>query len=111
MPAFGYTVTVTRVRPTGTDRYGNPLPGTPTRVDIVGAWAPSGGTDQVDRNRQAQRVERDFYPVSMDADIKHSDLIEIDGETWVVSDEPAAWRSPWSGARKGKVVKLIRGRG
>lgn len=105
--------TVTVVRPPGRDQYGNPLEGETTRVDITGcAVAPrvAASLDVESRNREGLVVELTLY-APFGADIRHTDLIERQGELYEVEGEVGRWENPFTGSKPGLEVGLRRAAG
>lgn len=89
--------TVVRVRPLGNDKYGDPIPGDPPRLDIEGCLvAPLRSTEPADRGRYGAVTGWSvFAPVG--ADVVHTDQVEIRGVLCDVIGEVAEWEGDPSG--------------
>lgn len=117
---FVMGVTVTVVRPTDLDDYGDPI-GEPTETTLTGvALAPRIGgpgtasADLENRGREGVRAGLTLYaPVG--ADIVRTDLVRIDlagfDGLYRVDGDPAPWISPYDGWDPGMEVALSRGEG
>lgn len=108
----GFTLTVHRAG--GTDRFGNPLPGTSHTIDGC-AVSPSGSTELV--NGQATVTAEDRVYAPYDADVTAQDEIEIPAGQpiaagrYQIDGEPQRWRNPFTGLDAGTVVRLTRTEG
>jgi hypothetical protein len=95
----GDTETVTVVRPTGRDAFGDPLPGTPAEHDIPGClFAPGPSTEN---NTAAQQVDTDatvYAPPG--ADVLATDRVRARGNLFDVVGDPQVW------GRAGVVIVL-----
>lgn len=105
--------TITVQRPAGTDRYGQPLPGTSHTIPGCG-WAPRAaatfGARSTEEHFQTAQVSTDrvLYP-PYGADIGPQDeVIFGDGTRWQVEGDPSSWRSPLTGHAPGMEVTLRR---
>lgn len=112
MITFGFDVEVSRSF--GKDRFGNPLPG--DTFTVAGcAVAPAGSSELV--NGQATVLEQDTLYAPFEADIQPQDEVVIpEGQvvppgTYQVDGRPQPWRSPFTGAGAGTVVRLTRATG
>lgn len=105
---MGETITV--LRPTDTeDRYHNVVQdwSDPERTDVEGcAVAPSSSSED-NANRQGVVAGLTVYAPA-DADIRHTDRVEVRGLVYEVDGTPNDWRSPFSGRRPGLEVALKR---
>jgi hypothetical protein len=100
--------TVTRVRPTGTDAYGDPIAGAPAEVAIDGcALAPRSSADLTNGGRQGVVAGLTLYAPS-DADIEATDRIVARGQTWEIDGEIGDWRNPYTNEQPGLEVALRR---
>lgn len=104
-------VNVVRVRESGTDEYGDPIEGTPTRLTIRGCIrAPRTTSEIEDRGRQGVIVGETLYAPPR-ADILATDQIEIDGVLFNIEGQPGVWQNPFTGWKPGLEVALTRGEG
>ncbi|GJF06598.1 hypothetical protein [Pseudonocardia sp. D17] len=91
-----YPDTVVRCRPGGVDRFGDP--GTETRTEMTGAFAPvSSSEDHVTRGDTTTSTATLYLPYG--SDVVATDVIEIGGRRWHVDGDPAQWSSPLTGRR------------
>lgn len=88
---FSETVTVSR--PSGTDRYGDPLPA--TEHSLVGVFAPGSSGEATDREDQVTSLSA-FYVADLNADVTAVDrLLRADGTRWQVAGDPERFSSPF----------------
>lgn len=110
-------MTVTVVRKAGLDKYGDPVSGE-TRFTVDNCVvAPRSDIESLhgihDTGREGVIVGLTVY-APFDADIRHTDQIEIDAPwsgLWDVEGEPGAWDSPWQSGLQGLQVALRRAAG
>jgi hypothetical protein len=111
---FAHGCTITVHRSGGTDRYGNPLPGTNHEVPGC-AVAPSGSSEVT--GGQATVLDKDTVYAPYDADVQPHDEIEIPpGQPlapgrYQVEGTPARWKSPFTGREFGTVIQLTQAEG
>lgn len=119
MFANGFTVTI--VRPTGFDAYGDRLDYDAERIPLGPvALAPrtgGPGTSSADleaRGREGVREGLTMY-CAVGSDVRRTDQIEIDvpgfNGLYDVDGEPGAWVSPYDGWRAGVEITLNRAEG
>jgi SPP1 family predicted phage head-tail adaptor len=105
--ANGITVTVKRATASGVDRYGNAT-STISTFDIAGcAWSPVEGEELAELGRRGVVIDRRLF-LPYGSDIRHNDVVTIDGVDFAVAIAPGAWRSPYSGLGRGVVAALRR---
>jgi hypothetical protein len=99
---------VTRLRPAGTDAYGDPIAEAPGELDIAGcALAPRSSSDVTDQGRQGVIAGMTLFAPA-GADIEATDQIVARGATWTIEGEVGDWRNPHTGAQPGLEVALKR---
>jgi hypothetical protein len=101
---------VTIVRPTlGLDVYGDLRPtGVTARFELSGCViAPRLSGDIVEPARQGVMVGLSLY-AQVDADIRPTDQVEVDGALYDIDGDIARWRSPYSAVVDGVEVALRR---
>ena len=110
---FPYGVTVTIVRSSGTDAYGDPVTGTTTRIDIpLCAVAPRTSTEPTERGRQGVIVGKTVYlPDDAPAVPLFTDQLEIAGVLYNIEGEPGEWVNPLTGWKPGTEVAIKRAAG
>lgn len=110
--------TVVRVRSTttGTDSLGDPIT-TEARVTLAdcivaprSGFAGSSSGDITERARQGVIVGLSLY-APFDADVVHTDQLEVDGVLYEVDGEAGRWKQPWSGWEAGCEIALKRAAG
>lgn len=100
--------TVVRIRPLGTDPYGDPLPGDPARTDVAGtAVAPRMSTEPTERGRQGVVVGLTIAPPP-GSDIRFTDQVEVRGVVYDVEGDSIEIRSPFTGWAPGAEIALKR---
>lgn len=106
MTGNAIVVRLRRTAPT-TDRYGDPAPGAPARVTLVGATiAPRTSADIDDRGRQGVIEGLTLY-APHGTDLIHTDQVEVDGVTYDIDGDPGQWKHP-NGWTAGMEVALKR---
>lgn len=108
-------MTISRVRatPGGTDRYGDPTPGTTTTVDIPGAFvAPRLSADINEPGRAGVVVGLTLF-TPYGTDLVSTDQIVVSGEgandgTYRIDGQPGDWKNPWSQWEAGQSTALVR---
>lgn len=104
--------TVTVIRSLGHDEDDNPIEGEPNTHDLAGCIvAPRTTADISSRGRQGVVVGLTLYVPDPDADIVHTDQVQIGDDVFEVDGEVGRWENPFSGARPGLEVALRRGAG
>jgi hypothetical protein len=112
-------MSVTRVRPAGRDRYGDPIDGE-SELDLPGAFvAPRTSSDASDHGRNGAVIGLALYaPTGTDADrlIREGELVRTDmvrdGSTlYDIDGEVEFWTSPFGSSADGVEVALRRGEG
>lgn len=106
-------VTVTIVRSAGTDAYGDPIPGAPTRIDIqLCGVAPRMSTEPTERGRQGVVVGRSVYlPDDASTIPLFTDQLEIAGVLYDIEGEPGDWTNPLTGWHPGSEIAIKRAAG
>lgn len=107
---------ITVIRPAGTDKYGNPLPGSSERtVDVIGIAPTAQGSrrsssDIEDRNREGRIEARSVYMHSQDPEITNTDKVLLPGDPkqWDVDGAVQGWAHPGAGLHGGSVLVLKR---
>lgn len=100
---FGESVTISR--PSGTSRYGDPLP--PTDIPLTGVvFAPRYSTELSDQRSTVIIGLTMYGPYSMD--VKPYDRLVRNGVTWEIEGEPGRWKNPYTGLKAGCEVSLKR---
>jgi hypothetical protein len=90
----------------GSDRYGNPLPGTETEATLTGAaFDPGGSLEPVEVGRTAVVTTPKLYFQSA-VDVTAGDRMRVRGVTYTVEGTPALWVSPFTTQTAGTVVEL-----
>lgn len=98
MTAFltGQTITITVLRPSGVDRYGDTLPTTQHTVDGC-VLAPVSSMETTDREDQVTSRIR-LYVLDPDVDVLATDRVVLpDNTRWAVNGDPERYRSPFVG--------------
>lgn len=108
------TETVTRVRAgasTGTDAFGQPIPGADVELDIDGAlFAPGGTSEPIEAGRAAVTSEPALYFRDARPDIVRTDHMRVRGVLYSVEGDPSDWH--WGDSTGGGlVVELTRTEG
>lgn len=86
------TETVTVVRPTGRDKFGDPLPGSPTEFDVGGCLFAPGNTKELANGSNVVEAEANIYgPAGMD--VKATDKLRVRGLLYEVMGQPQFWGS------------------
>lgn len=106
MPTNGVVVRVRR-GPGGVDAYGDPIPGADTRSTIADAFTAPRSSADLNERRQGVIIGLTLY-APLDADIKHTDLIEVDGVLFEIDGEDGRWLHPFTGWRAGIEAALTR---
>lgn len=112
-------MTIQRVRRSagGTDRYGDPLPGSEATEDIPGplgqqsAYAFPRVSADINAPGRAGVVVGLTLHMRRGYDLRHDDLVEIDGVRYRVDGEPGHWEHPATGWTPGAEVALVRAEG
>ncbi len=114
-------MSVTRIRPTGRDRYGDPVDGEPDELDLPGAFtAPRTSSDSSERGRNGAVIGLAlFAPPGSEADrlirsegaLVRTDLVRAGGEVYEIEGDVGIWASPFGAAADGVEVALRRGEG
>lgn len=112
------TATIVRQMPGGYDQYGDPVPGTDTRIDVPGcSWAPRAAgsgpsSSEIDeRGRQGVIVGLTVYMPS-ETFLLATDRLELDGLLYEVEGEPGVWGpNPFTGREPGLEVAARRAEG
>lgn len=103
--------TVVRIRPPGTDVYGDPLPGTPARTNILGvAVAPRMSTEPTARGRQGVVVGLTIAPPP-GSDIRFTDQVEVRGVVYDIDGDSIEIVNPFTGWAPGAEIALKRAAG
>lgn len=102
----GNTQTVTRVRPTGRDAFGDPVTGTADEVDIPGClFAPGGSSESAPgENANSVGTSGTLYAPS-GSDILNTDQLLIRDDLYDITGTPQAWGT------SGLVVEVRRNTG
>lgn len=103
--------TLTVERPAGSDRYGNPLPGSSHTIKVR-AVGPRGSSDEVEGDRRAQVITDLGMYCPPGTDIRSQDVVTdplppIYTGKWQVQGDPGDWRY-LSGRGAGIAVVLHR---
>lgn len=86
------TETVTVVRPTGRDKYGDPLPGTPVEFDVGGCLFAPGKSMELTNGSNIVEADAAIYgPSGMD--VEATDKLRIRGQLYEVMGQPQNWGS------------------
>jgi len=103
------TETVTRVRAgasTGTDAFGQPIPGADVELDIDGAlFAPGGTSEPIEAGRAAVISEPTLYFRAARPDIVHTDHMRVRGVLYGVDGVPPDWN--WGDSTGGGLVVAL----
>lgn len=106
---FSYGIDVTVERPSGTDRYGNPL--TPATHTLPGVGlAPAGSSEEIG-DRSTVTWDVDLLSDDATADLRPSDVVVVpSGSVYAgrfeVHGRPARYLSPLTGWDAGMVARL-----
>lgn len=104
------TVTVVRTTPGGLDPHGAPLPSTETRHPLPGAFtAPRTSSDVA--GREGIVVGLTLFCSDPDADLLHTDQVEVNGTLFDIDGGVGVWRNPLNPAVDGISCALKRGQG
>lgn len=101
VPGAGDTITVAVVRPTGQDPYGDPLPGSPTEIDIPGCLFAPGSTQEDDFRAVTASADGTVYAPA-GVDVRPTDQMRIRGDLYSVVGYPQDW------GRSGVVILVRR---
>lgn len=110
-------MTISRVRqsPGGTDIYGDPVPSTETVTEIgrVG-WlpfvVPRSSSDINAAGRAGVIIGLTLY-LPYGFDIRHDDLVDVDGTRYRIDGEPGHWKHPSTEWEACAEVSLVRAEG
>lgn len=92
MAGAGDTETVTVVRPTGRDQFGDPLPGVVTQFDVDGCLiAPGPSTEVYDAANTVDTDATIYAPPG--ADFQATDRVLVRGDLYSVVGKPQVWGS------------------
>lgn len=106
---FGVTVTIVRKSPGGTDAYGDPIPGTTTRIEIPRCGlAPRMSTESTARGRQGVIVGQTVYLPDNSPPVLYTDQLEVAGVLYDIEGDPGAWSNPLTGWTPGSEVAIRR---
>ena len=106
---FGVTVTIVRAVPGGDDPYGDPIPGTTTRIDIPRCGlAPRMSTESTARGRQGVIVGQTVYLPDSSPAVFYVDQLEVAGVLYDIEGEPGEWSNPLTGWTPGSEVAIRR---
>lgn len=105
---IGEPVTVLRPGgPAGTDRYGNPIPGSDIEIQIDGAaFDPGGSREPVEVGRAPVTTTPKLYFPGTGVEVRATDRVRVRGDVYTVVGRPAVWVNPWTGGTAGTVVEL-----
>lgn len=99
---------VVRLRPPGTDKYGDLLGGEPSEQTIAGAFtAPRLSTDIGDRARDGTVVGLTLF-APYGSDIVRTDLIKVGDDEFRIDGDLGDWSSPLTDWRPGLTANLVR---
>lgn len=102
---------IVRVRGNGTDEYGDPIAGEPTRTTLTNVFtAPRVSNDITERGRNGVIVGLSLFG-DYGTDLLYTDQIEVDGVLYDIEGEPGQWKHPWTRWEAGFEVALIRAAG
>ena len=91
------TETVTRIRagaPTGTDAFGQPIPGPDVETAIEGAlFAPGASSEPVEVGREAVVSSPTLYFRGARPDLVRTDRVRVRGLVYELDGDPADWRN------------------
>lgn len=92
MTGAGDTETVTIIRPTGRDPFGDPLPGTAEEIVLPGCLFAPGPSDEPGFPTQQVDTDATLYGPP-GADVRPADKIRVRGDVYNVVGKPAVWGS------------------
>lgn len=100
----GDTETVTRIRPPGRDKFGDPTGAADTDVDLPGCLVAPGGSSEAPPNQGANTVEIAYtvYAPDGSAEVLATDQLRVRGEVYQVVGRPQQWTG------EGTVIALRR---
>lgn len=106
------SIVLLRPNPVGKDEYGDPLDDDgPTRITLENAFvAPRMSNDIDGRGRDGVVVGLTLY-TGYGADVRRTDLVEVDGTEYRIDGDRGDWKQPWTGWEAGSVVALVRAEG
>jgi len=102
---------IVRIRALGKDKYGDPVEGSPSRLQLSGCQvAPRTSSDTPGRGRDGVIVGQTLYG-PFDLDLISTDVVEVDGIPYSIEGEVGKWENRRSGRQAGIEVALKRGTG
>ena len=108
MFTHGETVTILRDTPGGFDQYGDPIPSSTARIDIVGCGIDDRySTEPTERGRQGVIVGKTILAPA-GSDFRSTDGVEVRGKAYVVDGDAGEPVSPFTGWAPGVVVAIRR---
>jgi hypothetical protein len=101
---------VTRIRAgtqTGVDRYGNPVYGPETELDIPGAFVDPGTSNEpvIVDGEPVVTSPTVYFPGAW-PDVREDDRLRVRGKVFHADGTPPDWRDPWGSSLGGLVVKI-----
>jgi len=103
-------VSIVVIRHAGRDAYGDPTVATPTRHTIADCVVAPGLTnlradsvDVLDRGREGIIAGVTVYAPA-DADVRHTDRVEVAGVTYDVEGDPSVFVNPYTGSAGAEIA-------
>lgn len=107
LPVIGETVIRIRRPSSGTDRYGNPIPGVAVETPIAGAlFAPAGSQEAAEVGRSASSSSPQLLFPRQWPDLVRTDQVRVGAEVYEVQGPAKPWRSAYGSTLGGLVVEL-----
>ena len=110
------TISRRRTAPGGTDVYGDPIPGTVTTTELVGAFIAPRTSNDIDGPGRAGVIVGLTLFTPYGTDLTSADEIVVSGEgandgTYRIDGQPGDWKNPWSQWEAGQSTALVRAEG
>lgn len=106
MFAYGQTVTIVRESPGGTDPYGDPIPGTTSRIDVPGCGVDARTSSEPTERGRAGVIVGLMLFAPAGTVILSTDQVEVGGELFAVDGIASAPVNPFTGWAPGVEVAL-----
>lgn len=107
--AHGEKVVRLRATPTGTDDYGNDIPGEPVEYPMYGVGVAPRTSTERNQGETTVFVGLSLYlPPTPGYNVLPTDRFRVRGVVYEVEGEPGVWRSPFSGTFFGTEVPVRR---
>lgn len=108
MVTFANPTTITRIRPSGVDQYGDPLPATELDVAGCGVWNRDANSTAPDEDTYQRDTVINGYGVLAPpgSDFRPTDKVRLRGVVYELVGEPVLLESPLTGTNAGVQLML-----